>query len=59
MATADPDTSNRDDKSENSPGKEGDEKSDEADRAFEVNKEWLSKHVNYIVYYFSATFASM
>ena len=39
MATADPDTSNRDDKSENSPGNEGDEKSDEADRAFEVSKE--------------------
>ena len=39
MAAADPDTSNRDDKSENSPGKEGDEKSDEADRAFEVRGE--------------------
>ena len=39
MATADPDTSNKDDKSENSPGNEGDEKSDEADRAFEVSNE--------------------
>ena len=39
MAAADPDTSNRDDKSENSPGKEGDEKNDEADRAFEVSGE--------------------
>ena len=39
MATADPDTSNRDDTSENSPGKEGDEKSEEAsDRDFEVSR---------------------
>ena len=39
MATANPDTSNREDTSENSPGKEGDEKSEEAsERDFEVSR---------------------